>query len=371
MSLDTTIRVIALVLFISLAVLALTYVERKVLARIQQRIGPMRTGPLGLLQPLADAVKLLVKEDLMPGRTDRLLFWAAPLVVFVPAFVIWTTIPFAQQVVVRNLQFGLLFIVAVSTVSTAGLVMAGLGSYNKYALLGAARAVAQLVTYELPLVFAVLAVAMLAGSLDMREIVQGQAGFPYVLVQPLGLGIFLLSGLAEVGRTPFDIPTAESEIMGGPLVEYSGMHWAMFYLAEYANTLALAALATLLYLGGWEGPWLPSLLGTAGSVLWFLIKCSLIVLVVFWVRSALPRLRIDQLMGAGWKLLLTLSFANLLLTGFYRFYGWWDGLMAALSLALVVAGIYYLVKRRRGATEGRVRLLPREELAQWSGPSKP
>lgn len=363
--LDIVLRLVALLLFITVTVLALTYLERKVLARIQQRVGPMRTGPLGLLQPIADALKLLVKEDLMPAKVDRLLFWMAPLVVFVPAFVIWVTIPFTRDLVVRNLDLGIFFIVAVSGLSAAGLVMAGLSSGNKYALLGAARAAAQLISYELPVVFAILAVVMIAGSLDLREIVLKQNVTPYIVVQPVGFLLFVMAGLAELGRTPFDIPSAESELMGGPMIEYSGMHWAMFFLAEYANTFALAALATLLYLGGWEGPVLPALLGPAGNVLWFLIKCYMVIMLIFWVRSAMPRLRVDQLLSLAWKFLLSLSFANLLLTAFYRYMGWPDVVMLVVSLALAAAALYGLARRRRAtAAHPRVRLVTREELAR-------
>ena len=210
----------ALVLFITLVVLLLTYLERKVLGRIQMRMGPMRTGPHGTLQPIADAIKLLVKEDVVPSVNDRAIFWIAPLVVFVPAFVIWITIPFSHDLVVRNLELGIFYIIAVSVVSIVGIVMAGWGSNNKYALLGGARAAAQLISYELPIILVVLAVVMLASTLDLRKIVDAQTTYPYIYLQPLGFLVFLVSGLAELGRTPFDIPTAESEVVGGPFVEY-------------------------------------------------------------------------------------------------------------------------------------------------------
>ena len=217
----------------------------------------MRTGFHGIFQPIADALKLLLKEDITPSVRDRSAFWIAPIIVFVPAFILWVTIPFTEDLVVRNLEYGILYIIAVTVVSIVGIIMASWGSNNKYALIGGARAAAQLISYELPIILVILAVVMLAGTLDMTKIVQGQGSYPYVYLQPLGLVVFLVAGLAELGRTPFDIATAESEIVGGPYVEYSGMHWSIFFLAEYANTFAIGALATVLFLGGWSGPLAP------------------------------------------------------------------------------------------------------------------
>jgi NADH-quinone oxidoreductase subunit H len=334
-------------IFISNVVLVLTYAERKVLARMQQRLGPMRTGPWGLLQPIADAIKLMTKEDLTPGATDKRLFWLAPLVVFVPGFMLWVTVPFTRDLVIRNLEFGIFYIIAVSGLVTTGLVMAGWASSNKYAMLGALRSAAQLISYELPLIVAVLGVVMIAGSMDLREIVTQQGVVWFIVLQPLAFVIFFISGLAEVGRTPFDIPIAESEVVGGPFVEYSGMHWAMFFLAEYANTFAVAVLTTLLFLGGWRG-WAPSG-GTGQDVvqaLWFLLKTSLVILLIFWIRATVPRLRIDQLMALAWKVLLPLAFLNLVLTGFYLYYDWPNWTIAITSLA-VLGAVGYAYYRRR------------------------
>ncbi|MEE9199473.1 MAG: NADH-quinone oxidoreductase subunit NuoH [Dehalococcoidia bacterium] len=353
----TILRVGALVGVITVVVLLLTYLERKALGRIQMRMGPMRTGFHGTLQPFADALKLLLKEDVVPSVKDKAVFWLAPLVVFVPALVLWITIPFTHDLVVRNLEFGIFYIIAVSVVSIVGIVMAGWGSNNKYALLGGARAAAQLISYELPIILVVVAVVMIAGTLNMREIVEGQGDFPYVYLQPLGFVVFLGAGLAELRRTPFDIPTAESEVMGGPFVEYSGIHWGMFFLAEYANTFAIGALATVLFLGGWSGPLLPGLL-------WFAIKTIAVIFVIFWLRATLPRFRIDQLMAFCWKFLIPISFLNIFLTGIYAFYEWPDWSMFTMSAVTLVGGGYMIWwhGRRRAAQRTETLRLRREKL---------
>ena len=304
---------------LSAVVLSLTWLERKALGRLQLRLGPTRTGPMGLMQPLADAVKLLIKEDILPSASDKVIFWVAPVIVVVSAFMIWVTIPASQGLVIRNLELGLFYITAFAVVGILGLVLAGWGSANKYGILGGLRSAAQLISYEIPVILVVVAVGMLAQSLDLRVIVAAQNPVFYVAILPLGLVIFFIAGLAEVGRTPFDIYHAESEVVGGPFVEYSGAHWAVFFLAEYINTFAIAALATLLFLGGWLGPVLP-------GVVWFLIKVYALVLVVFWVRGTFPRLRIDQLMAFAWKVMVPLAFYTIVITAVYLFYDWpaWD-----------------------------------------------
>ena len=340
---------LAVFTWLSIVVLSLTWLERKFLGRLQLRYGPTRTGLFGLLQPLADAVKLIIKEDIIPDSSDKALFWVAPIIVFIPAFMIWVTIPATQDLVLRNLELGLFYIIAFAVVGILGLVLAGWGSANKYGVLGGLRSAAQLISYEIPIILVVVAVAILAESLDLTVIVTKQASLPYLVVFPLGLVLFFIAGLAEVGRTPFDIYHAESEVVGGPFVEYSGAHWSVFFLAEYINTFAIAALTTLLFLGGWLGPG-PLWLG----IVWFFLKVYAVILVIFWVRGTFPRLRIDQLMAFAWKVMVPLSFYAVVITAVYKFYGWPGWTLTLMSLAgLYVVG--YLVYRRMMAPVRRVR----------------
>ena len=350
-----------LILFtaLSVVVLSLTWLERKFLGRLQRRLGPTRTGPMGLLQPVADAVKLVLKEDLIPSWADKAVFWVAPLAVLVPSFMIWVTIPAAENLVMRNLEMGLFYIIAFSVLTILGLVLAGWGSANKYGTLGSLRSVAQLVSYEIPVIMVVIAVAMLAQSLDLRIISISQVpitdvdlpkpnpiNIPFVVLQPLGMLIFFIAGLAEVGRTPFDIYFAESEIVGGPFVEYSGAHWSVFFLAEYMNTFVIGALTALLFLGGWYGPYnpdSPSWLAGLLAVTWFLIKTYLVVTIIFWVRGTFPRLRIDQLMAFAWQVVVPLSFLNIVITAVYLFYDWpwWSLTLMSLALTSVIGYLIF------------------------------
>ena len=355
---------------LALIVLSLTWIERKFLGRLQRRLGPTRTGPMGLLQPVADALKLVLKEDLIPSWADRTVFWIAPLVVLVPSFMIWVTIPAAHNLVLRNLDMGLFYIIAFSVVTILGLVLGGWGSANKYGALGGLRSAAQLVSYEIPLIMVVIAVAMLAQSLDLRVISMSQVpaehidiieinsiDIPFAVLQPLGMIIFLIAGLAEVGRTPFDIYFAESEIVGGPFVEYSGAHWSVFFLAEYMNTFFIGALTALLFLGGWWGPLLP-------GWLWFLIKTYSVVMVIFWIRGTFPRLRIDQLMAFAWQVVVPLSFVNIVITAIYMYYGWpwWSLTLMSLALCGVIG---YLVYQHLSAPAKKVaQLYKRQQSAR-------
>ena len=325
---------------LSVVVLTLVWLERKVLGRLQRRLGPTRTGPMGLMQPVADALKLILKEDIIPSSSEKAIFWASPVIVVISAFMIWVTIPAAPNAVLKNLgELGLFYIIAFAVVGILGLVLAGWGSANKYGTLGGLRAAAQLISYEIPVIMVVISVGMLAQSLNMITIVEQQGSYPYVLIHPLGLVIFFIAGLAEVGRTPFDIYLAESEIVGGPFIEYSGAHWSVFFLAEYINTFAIAALTVLLFLGGWSGPFLSG----NWDIIWFLFKVYAVILVIFWVRGTFPRLRIDQLMAFAWKIMVPLSFYAIVISGVYLFYelpAWSLTLMSLAGLAVVAWLIY-------------------------------
>jgi len=353
-ALYSSLAAVGLLLFLSFMVLTLTWVERKALARIQMRMGPMRVGFHGTLQPIADAIKLLTKEDILPSWADRRIYWLSPLAVFVPSLMIWVTIPMAHDVVLRNLDLGLFYITAISVLSVMGLVMAGWSSANKYAMLGGLRAAGQLISYEIPFIMAILGVAMLAQSLNIIEVVDDQITVPYIFIQPLGLFIFFIAGLAELGRTPFDIHHAESEVVGGPFVEYSGAHWAVFFLAEYINTFTIAALTVLLFLGGWRWPTMPleGVLHSFLSMGWFLVKAYAVVLLIFWIRGTYPRLRIDQLMSFGWKMLVPLSFINIIITATVLYYNWPLWSLTIISL-MMLACTFYVIFNFSGTSKAK------------------
>ena len=340
-----------LLFFILIVVLILTLAERKALARIQQRKGPNRVGFKGILQPFADALKLLTKEDILPASANKRIFWVAPLAVFLPGFLIWVTIPLAKDVVLANLDMGLFYITAISVLSVMGLLMAGWGSANKWAMIGGLRAAGQLISYEIPFIMAILSIGILAQSFNLKEIVDDQARWPFAIKQPLGLFIFLTAGLAELGRTPFDIHHAESEVVGGPFVEYSGAHWSVFYLAEYMNTFTIAVLTVLLFLGGWQSPVLPfsGTVQTVASLSWFLIKTAFVIWVIFWIRGTYPRLRIDQLMSFGWKILVPVSFINIFLTASVLYYALPHWVITVVSLGFLGATFYFI---KRGSLAG-------------------
>lgn len=330
---------LAVLVLIILVALALIYIERKFLARIQMRLGPMRTGPYGLLQSLADAVKLLAKEDLRPARADRWVFELAPYAVFVPGFLAFVAIPFTRNWAVSFLELGLFYVVAVTGLSFVGLLMAGWASDNKYALLGGMRAAAQLISYEIPLVLALVAVSMVAGTLNLREMVEAQGRVPLVVWQPLAFFIFMAAALSELERQPFDIPTAESEVVGGPYIEYSGIRWSMFFLTSYANLFLYSLLGAAVFLGGWDwflgrdaGPWLQGL--------WMTGKTTFLILVFMWARGTFPRLRIDQLMSLCWKVLLPLAFLQIFLSGLVLVHGWPDWALLLTSGAGLLAAAY-------------------------------
>lgn len=301
--------------FIGLNALLLIWGERKVAARIQRRRGPeVVGGPWGVLQSLADGVKLFAKEDLMPAQADRWVWSLAPSVVFAPAAMAFLVLPFGALgpsgpvLVMRDLENAVLYLMAVASLSVLGIWMAGWGSNSKYSLLGAMRAISMLISYEVPLVLSVLGVVLAAGSLSLVDIVEAQANRWFVLPQFLGFLVFYIATLAELNRTPFDLVLGESEIVVGYATEYSGLRWSMFFFAEYGALVASSLVAANLFLGGWHGPFYP-------GVHWVLIKTYALVFLGMWVRWTLPRFRIDQVMDFGWKVLLPLSLLNLTATG--------------------------------------------------------
>ena len=297
---------VVLIAFVLTMVMGVIYVERRGLGRMQSRLGPNRTGPFGLLQAVADAIKVLLKENIVPDKADKLIHWLAPVVAFAPVLMIFAVVPFQNGALLADLNIGILYVVAISSVATVGVFMAGWGSSNKYSLLGAMRNVAAVVSYEMPLVLAVLGVVLVAGSLSMNQIVLAQ-DIPFILFQPLGFLIFFAAGCAEINRSPFDLMEADQELVAGFHTEYTGMKFAMFYLVEYAEAIAIAAIITTLFLGGWRGPFLP-------PWLWFIVKVFIVFFFMVWTRATLPRVRIDQLMALAWKFLFPLALINLFVT---------------------------------------------------------
>ena len=319
-----TFTVLGVVMFGLLAVLALFLVwwERKISAHIQQRFGPMRVGWHGWYQTIMDALKLLQKEDVRVDTRDKPVFFWAPVLCFVAAFLAYVSIPFGDGLIVSDLNIGILYIIAVTTFTIISLLMAGWGSNNKYALLGGMRSAAQVVSYEVPMIASILTVIIFSGSLSMVKIVESQTGhgiFNWFVFRvpfgPIAFLTYLITATAETNRTPFDIPEAEQELVAGYNVEYSGMKFAMFFLAEFVNMFTVSAIATTLFLGGWNGPFLP-------SWMWFLGKTLFVVFILMLFRWTYPRLRVDQLMEFSWKFLVPVTFANLILAGWMKYAKW-------------------------------------------------
>ncbi len=297
-----------------ITVILLIWIERKVAARIQDRIGPNRVGPIGLLQTIADMIKLLSKEDITPTSADRALYNAAPLVSFASVVLIWAVIPFTPFHYGVDLEIGALYFVAIASFGTLAIMVAGWASNNKYALLGAFRVVALLVSYEVPLVFALLVPVLLAGSMSLVDIVNAQNGMWFIVLSPLAFVIFYISSQAETGRAPFDLIEAESELVAGFNIEYSGMKFGMFFAAEFLHVFTNGILMAILFFGGWMGPlyYESPLIAFA----WLGAKGGIIYLTTLWLRNTVPRLRIDQIMAFNWKFLVPLSIANLIVVSF-------------------------------------------------------
>ena len=303
--------------FLAVSVMLIVWLERKIMARFQSRIGPLHVGPHGLLQSIADGMKLFVKEDLIPMCADRWVHLLAPIIIFVPPLLAFIVIPFEKRMLVADLNIGLLFIFAVSSVTVISIVMGGWASNNKYTLFGAFRSAAQMVSYEIPLLMSVLGVVMLVGNLKLSVIVNAQANIFewFIWRQPLGFLIYLIAGIAELNRVPFDIPEAESELVAGFHTEYSGMKFAFFFLAEYSNLFLICAIITTVFLGGWQSPFGSHML--LPPIVWFFIKSYFLVFILMWIRWTLPRMRVDKLMSFSWKYLIPGAFLNIILTGIY------------------------------------------------------
>ncbi len=325
----------ALVAFLIIAVVVLIVVmlfiwfERRGLGRFQIRPGPNRAGPFGLLQPVADAIKVLIKEDVVPTKADRWVHLLAPIMVFFPALAIFAVIPWGRGAIFADLNVGILYVIAISSLATLGVFMAAWGSNNKYSLVSAMRTISQMVSYEVPLVLSIVGVLIITGSLSMVSIVEAQ-GVPFILLQPLGFLIFFLAAAAETNRGPFDLLEADSEIVAGFNIEYSGMKFALFFLGEYTHALAMSAIVTTLFLGGWRWALLP-------GPLWFFIKIFAVFFILIWMRATLPRLRVDQLSSFAWKFLFPLAVINILVTAIeaviWPEFPWW---LMFVNLAIAV-----------------------------------
>jgi NADH-quinone oxidoreductase subunit H len=330
------IPLLKIVIVLNATLVAVSYMvllERKVIAWAQSRLGPMRVGPYGILQPIADAVKLMIKEDITPTRADKWVFTAAPILAMVPALIVYAVIPFGPEVnlfgrqvtlYIADINVGLLYVVSVASVGVYGIILAGYSSNSKYPLLASLRASAQLISYEVAVTLTLVSVILVAGSLSMVSIVRSQEsmGVWFLFLQPVAFMIFFIGGLAETNRAPFDLPEAEQELTGGFHTEYSGMRFALFFLAEYANIIVVSSVATTLFLGGWLRPF-PNVdalafLDIIPSWIWFLGKSFVFLYVFVWVRATLPRYRYDQLMRIGWKVLIPLAIANLVVTGIVK-----------------------------------------------------
>jgi NADH-quinone oxidoreductase subunit H len=327
------VKIVVILLVVILLAAYLSFFERKILAYMQIRIGPNRVGPRGWLQPIADALKLFSKEDILPSRAEKLVYMLSPVIVTAPALVVFSVIPFASASTLfgllkdpippylTDINIGILFILGVSSVGVYGIILGGWSSNNKFSLMGGLRSAAQLVSYEVPMGFSVVAVLLMAGSLSLVKIVeaQKQAGVWFFIPGIVAFFIYFVCGVAETNRSPFDLPEAESELVAGFHTEYSGMKWAFYFLAEYANMVVISSVATVLFFGGWLRPF-PNVAALAfldviPPFLWFAAKAGFLLFCYIWFRATFPRYRFDQLMALGWKVLLPVSLANVLVVG--------------------------------------------------------
>ena len=332
--LSLVINMIAVLMFAPLLMMYLTWLERKLIARLQDRWGPNRVGPWGLLQPIADGIKMILKEDITPNSADRVLHVIAPVLIVIPALMMFVVIPFGRGMVAVNLNIGIFFFISISALETMAVVMAGWGSRSKYSLLGGMRAAAQIISYEVPLGLSLIPVIMYVGGLSTLSISKAQSGFHglhWFVFHPwgfLGFLLFMITGIAEINRTPFDTPEGESELVGGYHTEYSGMKFALFQMAEFLGAFAISGMAVTLFLGGWNGPILP-------SWLWFMLKSLSLFFVLIWLRGTFPRFRIDQVMSFAWKFLLPLALFNIFVAAVDYYIHGLIGYVASWALMLI------------------------------------
>lgn len=313
----TVVKIAIVVTITMLHVAYAVYFERKVIGHMQARLGPMRVGPHGLLQPIADFVKLFFKEDVVPSNADKPIFLIAPVISVVAALASLAVIPLWETFAIANINIGILYILALSSVGAYGIILAGWSSNSKYSFLGALRSCAQVISYEIAMGLSLVGIIMLAGSTNLIDIVNAQSKYPFILTQPVAFFVFLMAAIAETNRAPFDLPEAETELVAGYFTEYSGMRFGLFFVAEYVGMFIMSAIAAICFLGGWKGPhfWIFS---HVPNIVWFLLKVYALIFFYYWIRATLPRYRYDQLMSLGWKLFIPLTLANIFVTGLVK-----------------------------------------------------
>jgi NADH-quinone oxidoreductase subunit H len=349
----TLVGVVAIAIFVLLVDIFLVWVERKVVARFQDRLGPNRLGPFGLIQPIADVIKLLIKEDITPDGADRFVYNIAPIMALATVLLLWAVIPLAPTIVGTDVNVGVLYVVAIGALSTLGIIMAGWASNNKYALVGAFRTVAQMVSYEVPMVIALMVPVILAGTMGINSIVMAQSPVWFVVMAPLAALIVFITSIAELGRAPFDLVEAESEIVAGFHIEYTGMKFGMFYAGELLHALTVSALVSSLFLGGWRGPGAETypILG----VVYFFIKAFFLYWVIMWIKYSLPRIRIDHMLNFNWKFLTPLALVILIVTAILdkllSGFPYWIYVSGLLVANIVIAVVTVQILRSRARIE--------------------
>lgn len=356
--------VVILATFVLIVDILLVWVERKMVARFQDRLGPNRVGPFGIIQPIADVIKLLIKEDIMPIGADKFIFNLSPIIALATVLLLWAVVPFAPTIIGADINVAVLYVVAIGSIGTLGIIMAGWASNNKYALLGAFRTVAQMIAYEVPMIIALLVPVLLARSMGMQTIVNAQSPW-YIFIVPLAAVILFVSSIAELGRTPFDISEAESEIVAGFHIEYTGMKFGLFYAGELLHALTVSALIATLFLGGWRGPFVDQvpILGP----LYLFVKAFLVYYLIMWVRYSFPRVRIDQMLGFNWKFLTPLALLLLIVVAILDKVlvgvGTIPYVLVMLAANLVIVWGTMMILRRYARTE-RVRVAQERPVAR-------